>query len=373
MPKFVSPPERLLRSAASHASKLSSSYLQTTNTGASSASTGAAYRAAFCAQTNKPLVIKKVYDTKQLGPSELRIRIRACAINFADILMCQGAYQEKPNLPFIPGTEIAGDIIEIGSNVTTFKKGDKVLALVNLHGFAEQCITDVDATWKIPNTVSYATAATLVVSYATAYMAFDRRAELKKGETVLVTAAAGGTGLAAVDLGANVFGANVIGAAGSAEKTALAKVKGAMHAINYREQDIKTEVLSITKRKGVDVVFDAVGGDTFEKCLRCTGFGGRLLTIGYASGSIPKIPANILLVKNISAVGLYWVREEDQGSYRFKDPKLYKHSIDSVVRLLGEGKIHPHVGASFPLNKINEAFQFIKDRKSTGKIAITMD
>ncbi|EDV28872.1 uncharacterized protein TRIADDRAFT_52177 [Trichoplax adhaerens] len=336
MPKFVSPPERLLRSAASHAS-------------ASSTSTGAAYRAAFCAQTNKPLVIKKVYDTKQLGPSELRIRIRACAINFADILMCQGAYQEKPNLPFIPGTEIAGDIIEIGSNVTTFKKGDKVLALVNLHGFAEQCITDVDATWKIPNTVSYATAATLVVSYATAYMAFDRRAELKKGETVLVTAAAGGTGLAAVDLGANVFGANVIGAAGSAEKTALAKVKGAMHAINYREQDIKTEVLSITKRKGVDVVFDAVGGDTFEKCLRCTGFGGRLLTIGYASGSIPK------------------------GSYRFKDPKLYKHSIDSVVRLLGEGKIHPHVGASFPLNKINEAFQFIKDRKSTGKIAITMD
>ncbi|EDV18957.1 uncharacterized protein TRIADDRAFT_62584, partial [Trichoplax adhaerens] len=120
--------------------------------------------------------------------------------------------------------------------------GDKVLALVNLHGFAEQCITDVDATWKIPNTVSYATAATLVVSYATAYMAFDRRAELKKGETVLVTAAAGGTGLAAVDLGANVFGANVIGAAGSAEKTALAKMKGAMHAINYREQDIKTEV-----------------------------------------------------------------------------------------------------------------------------------
>ncbi|XP_033859404.3 quinone oxidoreductase-like protein 2 isoform X1 [Acipenser ruthenus] len=323
------------------------------------------YRAAVCTELKKPLVLQDLQAT-ELKPAEVRVSVHCCGVNFADILACQGLYQEKPPLPFTPGMEFSGCVVETGSNVTTVQEGDRVMGVSGGSAMAEECIVDQKVLWKIPEEVGYEEAAALPVSYGTGLLALQHRAATQPGETVLVTAAAGGAGLAAVDIAAHVLQAKVIAAAGSDEKCALAVQKGAYASINYNTSNLKEELKKLTNKKGVNVVFDAVGGDIFKDTLSSLSWEGRILVVGFAGGSIPSVPANLLLLKNISAMGVFW------GRYREQDFPVFSQSISRAVQLCQEGKIRPHIGAVFKLQQVNEAFLQVMQRASVGKVVLSM-
>ncbi|XP_033105539.1 quinone oxidoreductase-like protein 2 homolog isoform X2 [Anneissia japonica] len=324
------------------------------------------HQAAVCKELGKPLQITHVPSVVNLGEGQVRIAVHSCGINFSDVLLAAGLYQEKPPLPFIPGSEVSGEVLEVGNGVSKFSKGDRVLGLLNLQGFSQECVADQMSLWKMPDSMSFEMAAALPISYGTAWLALTRRSNTKPGETVLVTAAAGAVGLATIDLATNVIGAKAVGAAGGPEKCSLVTKRGALCSVDYKIENIREKVKEATGGKGVDVVFESVGGDVFKESLRCLSWGGRLVVIGFAGGDIPKVPANILLVKNISAVGLYW------GSYRLKDFQTWKSSIEDVMRFFEAGKIEPHVCKTFRLEEVNEAFRYIQQRKSTGKVVLNM-
>ncbi|XP_059136800.1 quinone oxidoreductase-like protein 2 [Peromyscus eremicus] len=326
---------------------------------------GRHYRAALCAELKHPLITEEV-ASRPVGPQEVRVDVHFCGINFADILVCRGQYQEKPSLPFIPGIEFSGAVLETGTDVTTVKKGDRVIGVSNFSAMAEECITDQKTLWRIPENVSLQDAAVLPVSYGTAILALEHRARTQPGETVLVTAAAGATGLAVIDVATNVLRAKVIAAAGSDEKCKLAMQRGAQSSVNYSQDSLKDAVKRLVGSGGVNVAIDMVGGDVFLQSLRSLAWEGRIVVLGFAGGNIASLPSNLLLLKNISAMGLYW------GRYQHQDFALFSKSMSSALQYCQQGLIQPHTGAVFELEKINDAFHHVMQRKSTGKVLLSL-
>ena len=294
------------------------------------------------------------------SPNQVLIEVEACGVNFPDILIIQNKYQFKPNLPFSPGGEVAGRIIGTGENVDNFKIGDSVLALCGWGGFAEKVPVDVDRVFAMPPGLSAVVAATTLYTYGTSYHALKDRANLQAGESLLVLGAAGGVGLAAVELG-KLMGAHVIAAASSEEKLALCKKKGASATINYESEDLKTRIKELTGGKGVDVIYDPVGGKYTESALRGIGWKGRYLIVGFANGEIPQIPMNLPLLKGCSIIGVFW------GQFSNLESKTSFENIRQIVQWTHEGKISQHISKRYSLEESPQALTALLERKMLGK------
>ncbi len=322
-------------------------------------------RAVLCkdASGHDALTVEDV-PAPALAPGGVRIAVHAAGLNFADTLMVAGQYQEKPELPFVPGLEAAGEVIEVADGVETCKPGDRVVATMDHGAFAEEAIADAGNVFVIPGSMDFEQAAGFIVTYGTSHVGLRRRANLQASETLLVHAAAGGVGLTAVEIG-KVLGATVIATAGGPEKLEVARSLGADHLIDYRTADIRSEVRELTGGQGADVIYDPVGGDVFDASLRSLAWEGRLLVVGFASGRIPSAPANYLLVKNCSVVGLFW------GAYRKRNPAVVKDAAAETLRWFEEGKLRPHASHTFDITEAAEAMRTMLGRKSTGKVVLT--
>lgn len=299
------------------------------------------------------------------GPDEVRIAVHAAGVNFADTLMLQGKYQATPPLPFTPGMEVAGEVLEIGANIKWFKPGDRAIAVLDHGAFAEEALAHHSRIMHIPEGLSYEQAAGVPIVYGTAHLALTHRTALQPGETLLVHGAAGGAGLTAVEIG-KVLGATVIATASTPEKRAVVAEYGADHVIDSTTETVHQRVRELTSGRGADVIYDPVGGKAFEESLRCAAFEGRIIIVGFASGKIPRIPANILLVKNITVIGYYW------GAYATKGLHLLRESFAGLDRMHRQNKLKPLVGATFPLEEAAAALAHLSNRKSIGKTVITM-
>jgi len=309
------------------------------------------------------LAVEEVAAPK-LPKDGVRVAVHRAALNFYDVLMVHGAYQAKPELPFVLGTEAAGEVVEVGPNARTLKVGDRVMVGAPTGCFAEELAVPEMLAFKLPDSVDYDTAAALRAVYGTSFHALRDRAQLMPGETLLVHGAAGGVGLAAVELG-KVMGAVVIGTASTDEKLELVKAHGADHVINYTDPGgFKDAVKEFTGGKGADVIYDPVGGDVFDQSLRCIAWGGRLLVIGFASGRIPEAPANLMLLKSCSVVGVFY------GSWAARDPEGNRAMIQELVQMAADGRIHPHVSAHLPLDGVRDGMAALTGRTATGKILL---
>lgn len=298
------------------------------------------------------------------GPGQVRIRLRAAAVNFPDLLMVEGKYQHKPPLPFTPGMEAAGDVIELGAGVTNVREGDRVIAGLGVGGYAEEALAGADRVRAIPKGLDYPEAASFTAAYLTAYVALVRRANLQRGETLLVHGAAGGVGLAAVDLGLHM-GATVIATASTEEKRAFLTSYGAHHVLppsGFRER-----VKELTKGEGANVIYDPVGGDVFDESVRCIAFDGRLLVIGFAGGRIPDISVNIPLIKGFSVMGVR------AGEYGRKFPEKGRENIAAIDALAASGKLRPHIHTRVPLERAVDAMRMLQNRTVIGKVAVVME
>ncbi len=296
------------------------------------------------------------------GPGQVKIRIKACGLNFADLLMAKGTYQDTPALPFTLGMEIAGTVEALGDGVSHPPVGARVAVFEGAGGLAEAGTFEAARCVVIPDEMPFDHAAGFIVAYGTSHLALTDRAHLKAGERLLVLGAAGGVGLTAVELGA-AMGAEVIAVARGAEKLAVAKAAGATHVLDSETADIRAEVKALG---GADVVYDAVGGDGFKAAMRATNPGGRLIVIGFASGDIPQIPANHLLVKNIDAIGFYW------GGYLKWAPERLAKSLGQLMDMYRDGALKPHIGATRPLDQAGEAMDLLRQRKVSGKVVVTI-
>ena len=302
-------------------------------------------------------------ESPAIQPGHVRVDVHSAGINFADTLIIKGEYQVKADLPFSPGLEIAGVISEVGEGVPDNMLGMRVAGLCGVGGYAEEVVMPAMSVVPIPDNMSFDIGAGFAVAYGTSHIALRHRGRLKSGETLLVHGASGGVGLTAVEIGKKL-GATVIATGGSDKKLEVPTAYGADHVINYREENVRDRVKELTGGRGVDVVYDPVGGDIFDQSLRAIAWEGRLLVIGFASGRIPKVPANYLLVKNCSVLGVYW------GAYATKDPGVMAGSIMELVSWFREGEIKPHVSATYPLAAAGQALQDMLDRKVTGKIVL---
>jgi NADPH:quinone reductase len=303
-----------------------------------------------------------------LGPGQVMIDVHAAGVNFADTLMIAGQYQEKPALPFVPGLEVAGTVRAIGAGVKRLTPRQRVMAVLDNGGYAEQAVARESDVFAIPDSLDFTAAAGFPIAYGTAYGALRWRAELRAGELLLVTGAAGGVGLSAVEVG-KALGATVIAAASGVDKLALAAARGADHVIDYRVEDLRRRLKEIAQRSGktgIDVAFDPVGGDTFEALFRSLAWGGRVVIIGFAGGRVQQIPANILLVKNAAALGFYW------GSYRRHAPALLSPAFAELIGWWSQGLLKPHVSHRLPLGEAAEALRLLKERRATGKVVLTL-
>jgi NADPH2:quinone reductase len=321
-------------------------------------------KALVCEQHGLPETLK-IKELKQKSPAEnqVKVEVRACGLNFPDLLMILGKYQVKPEFPFSPGGEIAGVVIETGSRVTKFKVGDSVFSLCKWGGLAKEILVDEDQTVALPQGMDFITGASLFYNFATAYHALKDRGKLQKGETLLVLGAAGGVGLAAVQLG-RVFGAKVIAAASDSEKLNLAGSKGADHGINYSQENLKDRVKELTGGKGVDVVFDPVGGSYTEDALRSVKWQGRYLVVGFSSGNIPQIPLNIPLLKGVSVIGVFY------GRFSQEQPKEAFRNLSEIAELYKKREIAPVIYKAYPLEQAVEAINSLKDRQVRGKAVV---
>jgi NADPH:quinone reductase len=291
---------------------------------------------------------------------EVRVRMRAAAVNFPDILTVQGRYQHKPQLPYVPGSEGAGDVIALGEGVTSAGIGDRVI-VGGLGCFAEETQVSAASVRPIPPDTDYAVAAGFTAAYLTAHVSLVRRAGIQPGEWLLVHGAAGGVGLAAVDLG-RLLGAKVIATASSNDKRDFLTRYGADHVLP--SSGFRDAVKELTGGRGADVIYDPVGGDVFDESTHCIAFGGRLLVVGFASGRIPSVAANIPLIKGFSVVGVR------AGEYGRKFPEKGRENIKAIDRLLAAGKIRPHIHARFPLDRAVDAMRTLQDRSVIGKVII---
>ena len=318
-------------------------------------------RAMQVTELGQPLSLQEV-DTPEPASHEVLVKISACALNFGDILLLKGQYQEKPPLPYTLGMELSGEVVALGADVTTLSVGDRIISYTGIGGLAEFAAIAADICIKIPDDMDMTEAAAFPVGYGTAHLALDYRARLQPGERLLVTGASGGVGLTAVELG-KLMGAEVIAVARGPEKLAIAKDMGADHLIDSETQDIRDTVKALG---GADVVYDPVGGDQFRAALRATNPDGRLIPLGFASGDIPQIPANIILVKNLTVIGYYW------GGYSKVNPKALNTSLRTLLGWYQEGKIKPHVSNVLPLDQANQGLDLLRTRKATGKVVITV-
>ena len=308
------------------------------------------------------LVIEDVPSPK-MGDRGVKIRVKAAGLNFPDTLIIEGKYQLQPPMPFSPGGELAGEVIEVGDKVTRFKPGDRVAALTGFGAFAEEVVAPESNLLPVPDNMPDEKAAGFMMVYGTSYYALKQRANLQPGETLLVLGASGGVGLAAVELG-KAMGAKVIAAASSSEKLRIAKDAGADELINYTDEPLKDAVKKLTKGKGVDVIYDPVGGDFTEQALRTMAWNGRHLIIGFAAGDIPKVPANLTLLKGCSVVGVFW------GAFTRNEPEVSAQNMMELLQMYSEGKIDPKVSEVFDFEQYAEALGALTGRRATGKIVL---
>lgn len=321
-------------------------------------------RAVLCKEFGPPgsLVMEDVAEP-ELDRGQVRIAIRACGVNFPDLLMIAGKYQQQPPMPFSPGAELAGDVIEIASDVADIKQGQRVIAVTGFGGMAEQICVHAQKVVPLPDAIDYVPAAAFLLAYGTAYHALRQRAQLQAGETLAVLGAAGGVGLAAVEIG-KLIGATVIAAASTTDKLKLTAEYGADHLINYTDTSLKDGIHEITAGAGADVIYDPVGGELFEQSLRAVAWRGRVLVIGFASGQISEIPANLPLLKGSSIVGVFW------GRFTEEEPETNAENTAELFRLLQDGKLKPHVSETYPLEKSALALEALAARRAKGKIVI---
>ena len=312
-------------------------------------------------QAGEPPALTQV-SVPEPAENEVRVTIRACGLNFADLLMQAGTYQDTPDVPFTLGMEVAGEINAAGESVENLSVGDRVAVFGGSGGLAEQGVFDARRAVKLPDAMSFEHAAAFQIAYGTSHVALDYRAALKPGETLLVLGAAGGVGLTAVEIG-KLMGANVIAVARGADKLDVARKAGADHVIDANTDDLRGALKALG---GIDVVYDPVGGDGFKAAFRACNPEARILTIGFASGDVPSIPANHLLVKNISVLGFYW------GGYMAFKPQVIADSLKTLTGWYLDGKLHPHVSHTLPLKDVEQGMELLRSRKSTGKVVITI-
>jgi NADPH2:quinone reductase len=321
-------------------------------------------KAVLCKAYGPPesLVIEDIEPLKP-GKGQVVVSVKACGVNFPDALIIQGKYQVKPPMPFSPGSEIAGIVKEIGPGVDSAHVGDRVIAFIGHGGFAEEVLAEAAQLIPIPDVMDFETAASFVLTYGTSHYALKDRAQLKPGETLLVLGAAGGVGLAAVEIG-KVMGARVIAAASTDEKLEVCKHHGADELINYTTQDLRERVKELTRGEGVDVVYDPVGGNYSEVALRGMAWGGRFLVIGFTAGEIPRIPLNLTLLKGCSIVGVFW------GSFTARDPKRNQQHQQELLNWFVTGKIKPLISATYPLERAADALNDMMNRRVKGKVVL---
>ena len=303
---------------------------------------------------------------KHPGGGQVVIDVKACGVNFLDSLMIAGKYQTRPPLPMTPGAEVSGVVKEVGAGVNGLPPGTRVLATPGYGGYAEEVAVDAARVFPLPEGMDFATAAAFPIAYATSHHALKDRAQLRAGETLLVLGAAGGVGLTAVEIG-KILGARVIACASSERKLALCREYGADALINYSSADLRERVRELTAGAGVDVVYDPVGGEHAEPALRSLGFGGRYLVIGFASGTIPKVPLNLVLLKTTCIVGVFW------GAYAQARPRENAANMAELLAWYAAGRLRPHVSNTFPLAGYREALAAVTGRGVQGKVVLLIE
>jgi NADPH2:quinone reductase len=321
-------------------------------------------KAVLCKELGMPekLVVEEVPSPKA-EPGQVVVSVKACGVNFPDTLIIQGKYQFKPELPFSPGGEVAGVVKEVGDGVTRVKRGDRVIAFNTWGGFAEEIAVDAERTIPMPLAMDFVPASAFVLTYGTSYHALKDRADLKAGETLLVLGAAGGVGLAAIQLG-KAMGAKVIAAASNDAKLQICRQNGADEVINYSTEDLRTRIKAITAGKGVDVVYDPVGGPYSEPALRDMAWNGRFLVVGFAAGDIPKVPLNLTLLKGCSIVGVFW------GAFTRNEPERNRENNYDLMAMYAAAKVRPHIHATYPLERAADALNEVLSKRVTGKVVL---
>ena len=325
-----------------------------------------AMKAILCKQFGPPdtLVFEEVPSPRP-GPGEVLVSVKAASVNFPDVLIIQNKYQFKPPLPFSPGSELAGVVKELGEGVKAVRPGDQVIAFTTYGAFAEEVKTEAARLLPLPEGMDFPSGAAFLLTYATSDHALRDRAALKAGETLLVLGAAGGVGLAAVEIG-KALGARVIACASTDDKLAVCKEHGADATINYAAEDLRERIKALTDGRGVDVVYDAVGGPYTEAAFRSIAWRGRLLVVGFAAGDIPKLPLNLALLKGAAVVGVFW------GDFARREPKQFAESVRQLGAWYREGKLRPHVSQTLPLAQAAEALKLMAARKVKGKLVLTV-
>ncbi|MBT8313659.1 MAG: NADPH:quinone oxidoreductase family protein [Maribacter sp.] len=321
-------------------------------------------KAVLCKEFGPPssLVVEEV-PSLEPGTKQVVVAVKACGINFPDTLIIQGLYQIRPKLPFTPGSDIAGIVKEVGEGVSHLKKGDEVFGFVAFGALAEEVVVPSNTCFLKPKQMGFPVAASFMMAYGTSYHALKDRAKLKAGETLLVLGAAGGVGLAAVELG-KLMGAKVIAAASKDEKLDLCREYGADHTINYSKKDLKAAIKELTGGKGADVIYDPVGGEYSEKAFRAIAWNGRFLVVGFAAGTIPKMPLNLPLLKGASLVGVFW------GGFAQGNPKANMENTKALMKWYEESKINPHIHKIYKLEDTPKALEEIMGRKVRGKLVV---
>jgi NADPH2:quinone reductase len=321
-------------------------------------------KAVLCKKLGPPdtLVVEEVPPLEP-GPGQVVVGVKAAGVNFPDTLIIQGKYQFKPEPPFSPGGEVAGVIKKIGAGVSGWKPGDRVIAASTWGGFAEEMVADADRLIPMPDAMDFVPASAFILTYGTSYHALKDRAHLQPGETLLVLGASGGVGLAAVQIG-KAMGARVIAAASSDAKLAVCRENGADEVINYGTEDLRARIKALTAGKGVDVVYDPVGGPYSEPALRDMAWNGRFLVVGFAAGEIPKVPLNLALLKGCSIVGVFW------GAFTRNEPERNRRNNEELMQLYLAGKVRPHIHATYPLERAAEALNEVMYKRVSGKVVL---
>src|SRR5881397_300784 len=318
-------------------------------------------KAVLCKQYGPPetLVVEEL-PSPRAGPGEAVVSVKAASVNFPDVLIIQNKYQFKPPLPFSPGSELAGVVKEVGAGVSSVRPGDRVMAFTTYGAFAEEVKTEAARLLPLPEKMDFVTGAAFLLTYGTSDHALRDRGALRAGETLLVLGAAGGVGLAAIEIG-KALGARVIACASSDEKLAVCREHGADATINYAAEDLRERIKSLTEGRGVDVIYDSVGGAYSEPAFRSIAWRGRLLVVGFAAGEIPKLPLNLALLKGAAVVGVFW------GDFARREPKAFAESVRQLARWYGEGRLRPHVSQTLPFERAAEAIQLLASRRAKGK------
>jgi NADPH2:quinone reductase len=324
-------------------------------------------KAVLCKELGPPekLVVEEVPSLKP-GKGQVVVSVKAAGVNFPDILIIQGKYQFKPEPPFSPGGEVAGVVKEVGEGVIGWKPGERVIAGSTYGGFAQEMAVEADRLIRMPEGMDFVAGSAFLLTYGTSYHALKDRAQLEAGETLLVLGASGGVGIAAIQIG-KAMGARVIAAASSDAKLAVCRQNGADELINYASEDLRSRVKALTAGKGIDVVYDPVGGPYSEPALRDMAWNGRFLVVGFAAGEIPKVPLNLALLKGCSIVGVFW------GAFTRNEPERNRRNNEELMQLFAAGKVKPHIHATYPLERAAEALNEVLYKRVSGKVVLTTE